>query len=101
MLAGCSHTGIVNMIQTIKECTRQPIVGIIGGTHLIEAGQERLQATIQALKQEPLEIFGSFPLYWRAEYGTVEKKLLERNLFIILQEIKFFCRKCKINLEIS
>lgn len=55
VLAGCSHTGIVNMIQTIKECTRQPIVGIIGGTHLIEAGQERLQATIQALKQEPLE----------------------------------------------
>lgn len=55
VLAGCSHVGIVNMIWTVKKCTQKPIIGIAGGTHLIEAGEERLTATIQALKQEPLE----------------------------------------------
>ena len=55
LLVGCSHVGIVNIMMTVKERIKKPIAGIVGGTHLMEAGKERLEATIQAFKQEPLE----------------------------------------------
>ncbi|MCI8668626.1 MAG: MBL fold metallo-hydrolase [Lachnospiraceae bacterium] len=56
ILAGCSHVGIINIVETVKEYfAGRPIRGIIGGTHLIHAGEERLNRTIEELKKLDLE----------------------------------------------
>lgn len=55
LVAGCSHVGIINMVQTVKKETGIKIRGIIGGTHLVEADERRLNETVEALKKEQLE----------------------------------------------
>jgi len=52
IVTGCSHAGIVNIIQqSIKLTGTKKIHGIIGGFHLIEASEERIQKTALALKK--------------------------------------------------
>ncbi|HPD97451.1 MAG TPA: MBL fold metallo-hydrolase [Synergistales bacterium] len=52
VISGCSHAGIVNIIDWSRELAAEPRVDVvIGGFHLIEASQERIEKTAQALKQ--------------------------------------------------
>lgn len=52
IVVGCSHAGIVNIVNHIRETTGiDRIEGIIGGLHLIEAGAERIRKTAEALKE--------------------------------------------------
>jgi len=51
VILGCSHIGIVNILETIIERTGIPIYGVIGGTHLIEADELRIIKTIDFLKK--------------------------------------------------
>ena len=55
VLVGCSHRGIVNMLDTIASRTELPICGVIGGTHLVGATPERLEATIEAFQAMDLQ----------------------------------------------
>ncbi len=50
LLVGCSHVGIVNILEHVKRALHVPVAAVLGGTHLVEAGQERLQETVRALK---------------------------------------------------
>ncbi len=50
VVVGCSHVGIVNILKTIAERTGEQIYSVIGGTHLVEADEERLTKTIEALR---------------------------------------------------
>ncbi|HKM04554.1 MAG TPA: MBL fold metallo-hydrolase [Lachnospiraceae bacterium] len=47
-IVGCSHVGIVNILDSISEKTGMPIYAVIGGTHLVEADEIRMQKTIDA-----------------------------------------------------
>ena len=58
IILGCSHIGIVNILETIIDRTGMPIYGIIGGTHLIEADELRLNSTIDFLKEKNIQIIG-------------------------------------------
>lgn len=58
IIAGCSHVGIVNILETIIKRTRMPLYGVIGGTHLIEANEYRLQKTIEFLNDNNISILG-------------------------------------------
>lgn len=51
LIVGCSHVGIINMLKTVNEHLHMPIYAIVGGTHLIEADAERLNETVNELKQ--------------------------------------------------
>jgi 7,8-dihydropterin-6-yl-methyl-4-(beta-D-ribofuranosyl)aminobenzene 5'-phosphate synthase len=48
VIVGCSHVGIVNILRTIIERTGKAIYAIIGGTHLVDAEEFRIQQTISA-----------------------------------------------------
>ena len=48
VIVGCSHIGIVNILSTIIERTDVPIYAVIGGTHLVDADEFRIQQTISA-----------------------------------------------------
>ena len=51
IISGCSHAGIVNIIDWSKELAEESRVDlVIGGFHLIEASTERIEKTAQALK---------------------------------------------------
>lgn len=58
VILGCSHIGIVNILETIIERTGIPIYGVIGGTHLIEADELRIIKTIDFLKENHIQILG-------------------------------------------
>ncbi|MGH4117637.1 MBL fold metallo-hydrolase [Clostridium sp.] len=58
VVVGCSHVGIVNILETIIERTGLPIYGIVGGTHLVEADEQRLNKTIDFLKEKDIKIIG-------------------------------------------
>ena len=51
LLVGCSHVGIVNILEYVKQKLQIPVVAVLGGTHLVEADEERLVKTAEALKK--------------------------------------------------
>jgi 7,8-dihydropterin-6-yl-methyl-4-(beta-D-ribofuranosyl)aminobenzene 5'-phosphate synthase len=58
VLLGCCHPGIVNILSTLIEKTGKNIYGILGGTHLVEADQERTKLTMEYLKEIEVKILG-------------------------------------------
>ena len=59
IILGCSHSGMINIINHIIDKTGQShIRTIIGGTHLGPASKETVEKTIQALKQFDIEKIG-------------------------------------------
>jgi len=56
VIVGCSHVGIVNILKTISERVDIPIYAVIGGTHLIEADEVRMQKTIDAFKEMKIQL---------------------------------------------
>lgn len=57
IIVGCSHVGLVNILETIIKRTHMTIYAIIGGSHLIEADELRLNNTINYLKEKNISIF--------------------------------------------
>lgn len=55
LVCGCSHIGIVNIIENIRKWTGKKITGIIGGLHLSKASSEKIEKTIQYLKKENIK----------------------------------------------
>ena len=55
LVAGCSHVGIVNMLEHVKKHTGLPVTAVLGGTHLVEAREERLAKTVEAMKAHGIE----------------------------------------------
>ena len=51
VIVGCSHPGIMNILTTIERRSGKKICGVVGGTHLMEADEERLKKTITGLKE--------------------------------------------------
>ena len=51
VIVGCSHPGIMNILKTIEKRSGKRICGVVGGTHLMEADEERLRKTTLDLKK--------------------------------------------------
>ncbi|BAH07576.1 MBL fold metallo-hydrolase [Clostridium kluyveri] len=58
ILLGCSHPGILNMIKSIEFKSNKNIFGIIGGTHLMEASENRIEKTVVEFKKMNIKILG-------------------------------------------
>ena len=56
VIVGCSHVGIVNILKTISKRVTIPIYAVIGGTHLIEADEQRIRHTIEAFKEMDIQL---------------------------------------------
>ena len=51
ILLGCCHAGLINTLQHLQRITGiQRVAGIIGGVHLLHAGEARLAHTLQFLR---------------------------------------------------
>lgn len=51
IVSGCSHTGILNIVNTIQERTGEKVYAVIGGFHLLDASEEKVQSTIDRFKE--------------------------------------------------
>jgi len=58
VLVGCSHPGILNMMTQVSKLLNKPIRAVFGGTHLVEADDQRIDLTVRKLKEMGLEILG-------------------------------------------
>ena len=58
VIVGCSHPGILNMVDTVRTRLDKPIHAVLGGTHLVEADESRIQTTVQALKKQGVRLLG-------------------------------------------
>ena len=52
VLLGCAHAGVVNTLRHIEAITgRKPWRAVLGGLHLLHASTDRLDATVEALRE--------------------------------------------------
>lgn len=51
VVVGCSHCGVVNLLHTVSAVLHKPIYGVVGGSHLMDAPDSRIQQTVADLKQ--------------------------------------------------
>lgn len=59
VLVGCSHPGIVNMVETIIKRTGRDIYGVIGGTHLMKEDDKKINKVIDYLKEKEIKQIGA------------------------------------------
>ncbi len=51
VILGCAHAGVINILTHISSMANgRPIAAVFGGMHLLNATQERLEKTVQALR---------------------------------------------------
>lgn len=52
VMTGCSHAGIVNIVERASSmCGTREFDNVIGGFHLVEAGDERIRKTVEGLAE--------------------------------------------------
>lgn len=59
VIVGCSHVGVVNIVDTIIERTGLQIYALIGGTHLVKEDDEKINKIIEYLKEKEIELIGA------------------------------------------
>jgi 7,8-dihydropterin-6-yl-methyl-4-(beta-D-ribofuranosyl)aminobenzene 5'-phosphate synthase len=74
VLVGCSHPGILNILSTVEAYFKLPIIGVVGGTHLMEASEERIRKTIEIVKGFGLRFIG-----FNHCSGGLFKKIIEQD----------------------
>lgn len=72
---GCSHPGIMNMLDAVRQTFQRPLYAVFGGSHLADADAPRLKATVEYLESQriPLVALGHCT-------GTVAESELEKRL---------------------
>lgn len=56
VVVGCSHPGILNMLSTISERFGKKIYAVIGGSHLVEADEKRINTSIEEMTKMGVEL---------------------------------------------
>lgn len=57
LICGCSHIGIINIIENIKQRTKINIYGIIGGLHLKKARDENMDIILKYFLENNIKFF--------------------------------------------
>lgn len=56
LIVGCSHIGVVNIVKSISDCVSIPVYALIGGTHLVDADEVRIQKTVDFFKEKKIQL---------------------------------------------
>ena len=58
VILGCAHAGIINILDYVQDKLKKNIHAVIGGTHLKPANDDRMEKTIQRLKEMNIQCIG-------------------------------------------
>ncbi len=58
LVVGCAHPGILNIATAVHDALKRPIYAILGGTHLVEADDARIQQTMDEMEGLGVSIMG-------------------------------------------
>ena len=58
VVLGCSHPGMKNILDAVKERFDKPIRTVLGGSHLVEADDRRLEDSVNYLRAGELKTLG-------------------------------------------
>lgn len=58
VIVGCSHPGILNILTSVEKRFQMPILGVAGGTHLMEASDERIRRTLTIMEGFGISVIG-------------------------------------------
>ena len=81
VIVGCSHVGIVNILKTISKRVNIPIYAVIGGTHLIEADEFRMQKTMDAFKEMKIQLIAVSHCTGEEGIRLISEELKEQFLY--------------------
>ncbi len=56
---GCAHAGAVNTLYYVKELSKGRIHAVLGGMHLVNAGDERIARTIEVMERIDIKKIGA------------------------------------------
>lgn len=56
MVVGCSHPGILNMVDTVADRFSKPLYALIGGIHLFDASSKRRESVVAALLEKEIPL---------------------------------------------
>ena len=59
VIVGCSHVGIVNILDTIIERADMDIYALIGGIHLTKEDDSKINRVIKNFKEKDIKIIGA------------------------------------------
>jgi 7,8-dihydropterin-6-yl-methyl-4-(beta-D-ribofuranosyl)aminobenzene 5'-phosphate synthase len=76
-----THVGIVNILKTISERVSIPIYAVIGGIHLVEADEVRMQKTIDAFKEMKIQLIAVSHCTGEEGIHLISKELKEKFLY--------------------
>lgn len=51
VISGCSHAGIVSIVEHVSQLIGKPVYAIVGGLHLAGASSSRIELTVRRLKE--------------------------------------------------
>jgi len=57
-LLGCSHPGMRNMLDAVRLRFKKPLYAVLGGTHLVEAVEDGMQASLDYLMDGSIQVIG-------------------------------------------
>lgn len=81
VVLGCSHPGLINILTTIKNRFKEKIHAVVGGTHLAEANQERLEQTMDFLLEQEIPVIGISHCSGGAEHLSYMESRLGNRFF--------------------
>ncbi|NEZ47517.1 MBL fold metallo-hydrolase [Clostridium niameyense] len=80
VLLGCSHVGVISMLESIKRRLNKNIYAILGGTHLINADEKKIKKVIKKLESMNIKLIGVS--HCTGELATNSLKQLKDRFFI-------------------
>ena len=81
VIVGCSHVGIVNILKTISRRVNIQIYAVVGGTHLVEAEEARMQKTIDAFKEMKIQLIAVSHCTGEEGIHLISQKLKEQFIY--------------------
>jgi len=81
LLTGCAHAGLINTIEHAKRIAKTDrLTAIIGGTHLVFATDDRVQATVDALIKTDVEMLAPAHCTGFRALGMLQAKIADKLL---------------------
>lgn len=80
LLLGCSHPGLINILETVRKRTGEKIAGVIGGTHLVSADKSWVDEALNYIEKSSISLLATSHCTGDVAEREISKRFPERYL---------------------